>query len=99
MVIHMKQQVSDFALGPPEIVFMVYRWIANNIYFDFYNNEHNPNYSPYLAYDVFSKGYGAERGITICLMLCSMAFIFLMSLSKDGQKLNLWFKEHYQKIL
>ena len=64
MVANMRQQVSFYALGPPEIVFMVYRWIGNNIYFDCYNNAHNPNYAPYLAYDVFSKGYGADLGIT-----------------------------------
>ena len=53
MVANMRQQVSFYALGPPEIVFMVYRWIGNNIYFDCYNYAHNPNYAPYLVYDVF----------------------------------------------
>lgn len=64
MIYAMVQQANTFSLGPPEVVFMVYRWIGNNIEFDCYNNMYNPNYAPYLDYDVYNQGRGADLGIT-----------------------------------
>lgn len=64
MIAAMVEQANTFELGPPEVVFMVYRWIGNNIDFDCYNNMYNPNYAPYLDNDVYDQGRGADLGIT-----------------------------------
>ena len=64
MIDAMIQQANNFALIPPEVVFMIYRWIGNNIEFDCYNNMYYPSQVPYIDYDVYNKGMGADLGIT-----------------------------------
>ena len=60
----MINQANAYALGPPEVVFMIYRWIGNNIEFDCYNTMYYPSYVPYKDYDVYNQGKGGDLGIT-----------------------------------
>ena len=64
MITAMVNLGNNLALNNPEVVFMVYRWIGHNIEFDCYNYMYNPNYAPYLDYDVYDQGRGADLGIT-----------------------------------
>ena len=64
MIAEMVTQGNNLGLYRPEVVFMVYRWIGVNIEFDCYNNMYNPNYAPYIDYDVYNQGRGADLGIT-----------------------------------
>ena len=63
MISAMINAANNYQLAQCEVVYMIYKWIGNNIQFDCYDSVHYPSYVPIADTDVYDKGKGGDQGI------------------------------------